>query len=236
MPLLFGSQYEGGPRYARERNMGLLRAFALFMREMPPRTILIVLTLMTGFRLYVGGWTWWDLVPVVAIPMMQPFAEWLIHVFILHHKPTKWFGRRVDYFSSRNHRMHHRDPWDCRFTVMPLQTATWVFLGNVIAWYLVMPTFGSYLTALLVLIVSGLIYEWTHFLIHTSYRPKGAFYRHLWRMHRLHHFKNENYWQCVVMPIGDRILGTNPDPDSIDSSPTARTLGVEDDLGASGAV
>jgi hypothetical protein len=203
------------------------------MRELPPRTILITLGLTLGLRLWWGQWSWWDLVPLLAIPLMQPFAEWLIHVLILHAKPREVFGRKLDYFAARNHRLHHRDPWDCRFTVMPLQTATWVFLINIVAWYLVLPSVGSVLSALLVVIVSGLVYEWTHFLIHTSYRPRSAHYRNLWRLHRLHHFKNENYWQCVVMPIGDRILGTNPDPSSVDSSATARTLGVEhDDLAA----
>ena len=48
-------------------------------------------------------------------------------------------------------------------------------------------------------------YEWIHYLTHTAYRPRGALYRGMWRYHRLHHFKNENYWQ-KDQPKLDEIL------------------------------
>jgi sterol desaturase/sphingolipid hydroxylase (fatty acid hydroxylase superfamily) len=69
-----------------------------------------------------------------------------------------------------------------------------------------------------------LTYEWTHYLIHSRYRPKTAFYRRLWRTHRWHHYRNENYWFGVTMHLGDRILRTYPDKDSVELSPTARAL------------
>ena len=74
-------------------------------------------------------------------------------------------------------------------------------------------------------------YEWSHFLIHTPYVPKTRWYRTIWRNHRLHHFKHEGYWMGVSSNLGDRLLGTNPDQRSIAKSPTARTLGVEDEHG-----
>jgi sterol desaturase/sphingolipid hydroxylase (fatty acid hydroxylase superfamily) len=150
-------------------------------------------------------------------------------VGLLHSRPRRVLGRRIDHFAARNHRMHHRDPWDCRFTVMPLQTATIVFAFTAITWYLAMPTLSSFLSGLLATGIAGLVYEWTHFLIHTSYRPRSRAYRRLWRLHRLHHFKNERYWHCLVMPVGDRLLGTAPDPERVEASATARTLGVETD-------
>ncbi|MFU8803704.1 MAG: sterol desaturase family protein [Bradymonadaceae bacterium] len=76
----------------------------------------------------------------------------------------------------------------------------------------------------------SLIYEWTHFLVHTNDRPKTAFYRRLWQSHRLHHFKNENYRYGVSMLSGDRLLGTQPDHHEVETSPTCRTLGREDRL------
>ena len=30
-----------------------------------------------------------DLVPLLGIPLFHPFAEWLIHVHILHHRPRR---------------------------------------------------------------------------------------------------------------------------------------------------
>jgi sterol desaturase/sphingolipid hydroxylase (fatty acid hydroxylase superfamily) len=70
-------------------------------------------------------------------------------------------------------------------------------------------------------------YEWTHYLIHTSYRPKRRFYRYIWRAHRLHHFKNEHYWFGVTVHLADHVLRTFPAKEAVETSPTARTLGVE---------
>ena len=72
--------------------------------------------------------------------------------------------------------------------------------------------------------ILSLGYEWTHYLIHTDYAPKTRFYRSLWRGHRLHHYRNENYWFGVTNHFGDRVLGTNPAKDAVPVSPTARTL------------
>ncbi len=67
-------------------------------------------------------------------------------------------------------------------------------------------------------------YEWTHFLIHTPYQPRGRYYRAIWRNHRLHHYKNERFWFGVTSTFGDRVIGTLPDQRDIPRSPTARSL------------
>ena len=69
-----------------------------------------------------------------------------------------------------------------------------------------------------------LAYEWTHFLIHTSYRPRRRYYRHLWRHHRLHHYRNEGYWFGVTTAVGDVLLGTCPRGAEVPVSPTVRKL------------
>jgi sterol desaturase/sphingolipid hydroxylase (fatty acid hydroxylase superfamily) len=68
------------------------------------------------------------------------------------------------------------------------------------------------------------IYEWTHFLIHTAYRPRSRYYRSIRRGHRLHHFKNEHYWHGITNTVSDRVLGTAPDQRAVPKSATARTL------------
>ena len=89
----------------------------------------------------------------------------------------------------------------------------------------VFPRLGLGLSFLVVLLSIGIVYEWTHYLVHTDYKAKHAFYRMIWRNHRLHHFKNEHYWYAVTSPgIADRVLGTYPDPQSVPASPTAKNL------------
>ena len=84
----------------------------------------------------------------------------------------------------------------------------------------------AYLTALLFSYIGLYRYEWSHFLIHTPYIPKTRLFRSIWRSHRLHHFKHEDYWMGVTSNFSDRVLGTFPDQKTIEKSPTARTLGV----------
>ena len=90
--------------------------------------------------------------------------------------------------------------------------------------YLVVPTFALWLSFLVGFSAIGVVYEWTHYLCHTSYRPRGRVYKRLWRHHRLHHFKNEHYWMGVTMHLGDRVLRTMPSPDEVETSPTCRNL------------
>jgi folate-dependent phosphoribosylglycinamide formyltransferase PurN len=85
-----------------------------------------------------------------------------------------------------------------------------------------------------VLVTAGLagfcmifLYEWTHFLIHTAYRPRSAAYKAIWKNHRLHHFKNEHFWHGVTNNLSDRVLGTNPDQREVAKSETARMLAAE---------
>ena len=73
--------------------------------------------------------------------------------------------------------------------------------------------------------VMGLTYEWIHYLVHTDYKPRTRAYRAVYLHHRLHHFKNENYWLTVTTAnTADRIFGTAPDPSAVPTSPTARNL------------
>ena len=68
-------------------------------------------------------------------------------------------------------------------------------------------------------------YEWTHYLVHSDYRPRTRAYRAVWRNHRLHHYKNEHYWFTVTTAgTADRLFGTYPDPESVPTSPTAKNL------------
>ncbi len=68
-------------------------------------------------------------------------------------------------------------------------------------------------------------YEWVHYLVHSDYRPRSRWFRHVWRNHRLHHYKNEHYWFGVATAgTADRLLRTYPDTADVPTSPTVRAL------------
>jgi len=91
-------------------------------------------------------------------------------------------------------------------------------------YYLLTPTPRQALSGLAMSYAMLLTYEWTHFLIHSTYVPRSRYYRYIWRAHRLHHYKNEKYWFGVTVHLADHVLRTFPQRDAVETSPTARTL------------
>ena len=218
------------PRFAREPNLSLPGAFRIFIRETPPRVLLLASALLLGTRLASATFTdWgalgiWDLVVLVALALLHPFVEWCIHVYVLHWRPRNWLGLNIDFPAARYHRAHHVDPWDLRFVAMPLSA---MFTGGALLLALgwaTLPTLGALHSVMLMAACLALTYEWCHFLTHTSYRPKGWAYKRIYRFHRLHHFKNEKYWMGVTRHLADYVLGTMKDAGEVESSKTAKDL------------
>jgi hypothetical protein len=200
-------------------------ALRVFLRHGSPR-ILVALTLIaSAARVAVGGASLEDALVVLAILFVWPVLEWCIHVFILHFRPRRLFGRTIDLAVAIKHRAHHADPNALEEAFVPLHVYLIVppILG---AFLLLAPDPPWVLTGVVTYLVLSLQYEWLHYLIHTRYRPRSAWYERLWRNHRLHHFKNEEYWMGVTMLSGDRLLGTAPDHRTVETSKTCRTLGI----------
>jgi hypothetical protein len=166
-----------------------------------------------------------DLLVVAIMIATFPFYEWVIHVMILHWRPKRIFGLKVDSLLARKHREHHADPKQIELIFIPTQTVFWLIPGTVAISIFAFPTLSGGLTYLGFAGLLGLNYEWVHFLVHTDYKPKTWAYRAVYRNHRNHHFKNEHYWFSVTTSgISDRVLGTFPDPPSVPTSPTAKAL------------
>lgn len=207
------------------RTLSLGDAAGRFWRHANPWIITVALLAALAVRLWYGRWTIHDLLTVVIVLALQSLTEWLIHVFILHFRPRRILGRRFDPLVARRHRMHHAEPWDEQLVFVPLPALAVtlivpVGIGQLLA------TRGAGLTLIVVAYAVLFTYEWTHFLIHTHYTPRGRIYRYVWRAHRLHHFKNERYWYGVTMHFADHVLRTFPDHRSVPTSDTARTLGA----------
>lgn len=209
---------------AESTKRSLRAAYGEFMRHSSPRIITLLAASALVARLAVADWSWWDVALVAAIVALWPIQEWLIHVWILHAKPIELGPWTIDSAVPRDHRAHHRDPWDLRYVFIPHQGLAISFVVHALLWPLVLPTWGLALTAIACVFCMGLVYEWTHYLIHSRYRPRSAFYKRLWRNHRLHHCKNEHYWFGVTMTLGDTLLGTAPDHRDVETSHSCRTL------------
>jgi Fatty acid hydroxylase superfamily len=206
--------------------LSLAAAGREFARWRSPRVITLAFAASVAGRVVVGRWSWWDLVAPAIILAAQPFTEWLIHVFLLHFRPKQVGGRTIDPLVARKHREHHADPKDVSLVFVPMPALLGLVLGLGAVLLAALPLPRA-LSALAVAYAMLFAYEWTHYLIHTSYRPRHRLSRYVWRAHRNHHFRNEHYWFGVTMHMADHVLGTFPDRGAVEVSPTARTLGVE---------
>lgn len=216
---------------ARPQSRALRRGATLpdmareFVRHPSPWMIATVFVAALAGRIAVGDWQLTDtLIPLIVIATF-PLTEWIIHVTVLHWRPRHLGPLTIDSELARKHRAHHTDPRATPLVFIPPKSLTLTIVALVAIALLAFPRLSLGLTFLLTITTLGLLYEWTHYLIHTDYKPKHAPYRAVWRNHRHHHYKNEHYWFTVTTSgTADRLLGTAPDPATTPTSPTARHL------------
>lgn len=206
----------------------LTEALGEFLRHRSGRVLGIHVLVVGAVRLALGRFTRRDVAIAAGVALWWPFQEWLAHRYVLHAPPRTVAGRTIDPAAARYHRAHHADPWNPRYALLPDWVVLPVIPLQALAWLVLAPTRRLAVSGMLAVGTATLVYEWTHFLTHTSYRPKRSWYRRLQRRHRLHHFKDEHLWLGFTVPWVDDLLGTAPDPARVPTSPTVRTLGVTD--------
>ena len=205
-----------------------------FSRRHSPWMILAAILALIAVRIAIGEVGWEDAVAVAAMVVVYPFGEWAIHVYLLHAKPIEIRGRRYELPTTRDHRYHHRHPNNLMTLLLDVKELAELLLlavpltvavGGLLVGLVAGPVpAGALVSAAIAGYVLVGVYEWTHYLIHTAYRPRTRAYRRVWRNHRLHHFKNERYWHGITNTVADRVLGTMPEHGEVPRSKTARTL------------
>ncbi|MFR9773687.1 sterol desaturase family protein [Nocardia sp. SC052] len=210
---------------ALRRGLTLGQAFEEFLRHPSPWMIGTTLVGALIARVVVGDWQLTDLLVPAVMLAVFPVFEWIVHVTVLHWRPRRLGPIALDSELARKHREHHVDPRDIPLIFIPTKTLAVLVVVLIALAAFAFPRSGLGLTFLITITLLGLGYEWTHYLIHTDYKPKGSLYRAVWRNHRHHHYKNEHYWFTVTSSgTADRLFGTYPDPATTETSPTARNL------------
>ena len=223
---------EIGAEQSRRRSISLRDAFGEFVRHPSPWALAVMVAGGAAARIVHGDWRLSDAILPAVLVVTFPVYEWLIHVFVLHWKPRRVGPIRIDSVLARKHRLHHADPRDVPLVFIPWEAVCWIVPSTVAIAVFAFPRLGLGLTFLVSVSTAGLLYEWTHFLVHSDYRPRSRLYRAVWNNHRLHHFKNEHYWFTVTTSgTADRLFGTHPDPASVPRSKTARNLHALSDVG-----
>ncbi|HET6693925.1 MAG TPA: sterol desaturase family protein [Pedococcus sp.] len=209
----------------RRTSVSLGEAWQAFLRHPSPWMIGGLLTFGVVARVLEGDYRWTDAVLPLALVAAFPLIEWVIHVFVLHWRPRRLGPVELDSLLARKHREHHADPRDIPLVFIPWQVLAWLLPTYLVMAYWVFPRDGLGLTFVVSVATLGFVYEWTHYLVHSDYRPRSKPFRAVWRNHRLHHYKNEHYWFTVTTAgTADRLLGTYPEPNEVETSPTVRAL------------
>ncbi|CAM9754519.1 unnamed protein product [Choristocarpus tenellus] len=136
--------------------------------------------------------------PVVAAGWS--IQEWAIHRFLLHGF-EEWLGYEV-------HKNHHDLPFYHVSLDPPDLVIAWTIAAATI-FFVVLPAPLS-LTVLGCYMTMGLVYEWTHYIVHTRVVPQSKLWKALKRHHTLHHLKDDSCWLAFTVPPLDTILGTVP--------------------------
>ncbi|MCA9626165.1 MAG: sterol desaturase family protein [Myxococcales bacterium] len=165
-----------------------------------------------------------DLKVALGVASFWPLQEWLAHKYLLHIRPFEVAGRRLDPGFARAHRAHHRNPRDIDYTFLPEPVVNVAIPASAAMWVLGARSMRGAATGIAAYSAMALAYEWTHFLVHTGYKPSSAWFKRVRRNHRFHHYRNERYWYAFTVPHVDGLLGTEPDPKSVPVSNTARNL------------
>jgi hypothetical protein len=202
---------------ARRRSLSLGEAWSEFVRHPSPWMIgaflLAAVVARAALPFSGAGGAWWELLIPLGLVLLFPVIEWVVHVAILHWRPRSLGPVTIDSLLARDHRAHHADPRDLPLVFIPWRALVWLLPAYVVVAWLATPTTSSMLTLLVSVYAIMAGYEWTHYLVHSDYRPRSAWYRSVWRNHRLHHYKNEHYWFTVTSAgTADRLFGTCPDP------------------------
>ena len=213
----------------RRTTQTLGQAWRSFWRHPSPPMIAASLAAAGAARIVTGGGELAEVAIPVVLVVLLPAIEWVIHVIVLHWRPRQVGPVRIDSLLAREHRAHHADPRDIPLVFIPWRALLWLLPAATAIALLALPTLSSGLTLLVSVTALMLAYEWTHYLVHSDYRPRSRAYRAVWRNHRLHHYKNEHYWFTVTTSgTVDRLFGTCPDPASVPTSPTVRKLHATD--------
>lgn len=178
----------------------LLGAARAFFRHASPRLLGAQVAVALLVRPLLGKPGLGDAVVIGAVAAYWPLQEWAMHKFLLHSKGN--------FFWARAHERHHADTFDQKATLLPTPLVAALIPIHVGLWLGLAPTTALAATGIAALGGAALTYEWIHFLTHTAYKPKSAWFRAVKKRHMWHHQRDPQRWFGFVVPRLDDWLGT----------------------------
>ncbi|HTX90217.1 MAG TPA: sterol desaturase family protein [Anaerolineales bacterium] len=144
----------------------------------------------------------------IAGLFLWTLAEYTLHRFLFHHKPTSPRQERIFFLF---HGVHHAQPQDKTRLVMPFPVSIPLALVFVGLFYLILgvafksPQWVAPLTS--GFLVGYLAYDLTHYATH-HFPMRSGYAKYLKRYHMQHHYKDEYTRFGVSSPVWDWVFRT----------------------------
>ncbi len=136
------------------------------------------------------------------------FAEYNLHRFLFHHKPTSPRQERIFFLF---HGIHHAQPQVKTRLVMPFPVSIPMALAFVGLFYLILSVLlkaPQWLAPLTAGFLAGyLVYDLTHYATH-HFPMRSGYAKYLKRHHMQHHYKDPNTRFGVSSPVWDFVFKT----------------------------
>ena len=145
---------------------------------------------------------------------------WWIQEYVFHrillHSAFQWIGKSI-------HQKHHGKKYFHISIDPPELLLGWLFtahfvLKSILPW-------NFCLSATIGYALAGLVYEWSHYIVHTKVRPPSAIassgtlslsetlarlFSQMRDNHMRHHLVDDRYWYAFSVPAMDDLFDTNP--------------------------
>lgn len=165
-----------------------------------PLYVVISILMFSSWRIQMSSIGTIDALLFGATVLFWSFQEHFLHEKVLH-STTDWIGKDI-------HQGHHDKPYyHISIDSAPLLLG-WMFTAH-LAFRALLPL-PLALTATVAYSLSGLFYEWAHYVVHTKVRFRSQFWKRVKENHLRHHVVSDKYWFAFSMPAMDDLFQTNP--------------------------
>jgi len=146
----------------------------------------------------------------ISMIVFWSIQEYGLHRVVLHSK--------FNHIGKEIHQGHHDKNYFHISIDHPALLLGWLLVAHLIIksifpWHICLSATIGYA-------LSGLFYEWSHYIVHTKVRPPRnkwvrSFFLRVRNNHMRHHLMDDDYWFAFSIALMDNLFGTNPDVQEI---------------------
>lgn len=127
------------------------------------------------------------------------FVEYAMH---------RWINHGTNFLPARDHRHHHRYPYDDEYIIFPIWETAFILLPFLLFFCVVLPSLYMSFAALSGFMIGYVIYEWVHICTHFPEGKRKGWIKRASNLHWKHHFQNSRKNYGFTSPFWDLVFRT----------------------------